>query len=104
VLGDDDTDGDIAEVGTLLKLRGEVPRLHLGFNSRRSVPYGGGCKFAPAEYVNVPEPLDSPSGAGRAGLIECQTVYGLEDIYDLIEIANVDGENERRAQAAAENG
>lgn len=38
---------------------------------------------------------------GRATLIELQTVYGLEDVYDLLEIARVEGYNERLAQEAA---
>ncbi|AXU19710.1 transcription elongation factor GreA [Novosphingobium sp. THN1] len=40
-------------------------------------------------------------GAGRASLIELQTVYGLEDVYDLMEVSIVGSENERRAHEAA---
>ena len=32
---------------------------------------------------------------GLATLHECQTVYGVEDLYDLIEIAAVDDHNRR---------
>lgn len=39
--------------------------------------------------------------AGRASLIELQTVYGLEDVYLLLEAVIVDNENQRRQQAAA---
>lgn len=41
-------------------------------------------------------------GSGRATLIELQTVYGLEDAYDLLEIAQIDGYNEYLAHTAAE--
>lgn len=40
--------------------------------------------------------------AKLARLVELQTVYGLEDLYLLLEAMIVDAENERRAQAAAE--
>jgi hypothetical protein len=33
-----------------------------------------------------------------------QTVYGLEDLYDLLEIVAIDVENDRRAHKAAEQG
>jgi hypothetical protein len=42
--------------------------------------------------------------AGRATLAELQTVYSVEDVYEMIEIVMVDAENERRASAAAEAG
>lgn len=36
-------------------------------------------------------------GAGLATLYELQTIYGAEDLQDLLEIAVVDGENKMRA-------
>lgn len=33
--------------------------------------------------------------AGKATLAELSSVYGLEDLYDLIEIINVDAHNQR---------
>lgn len=33
--------------------------------------------------------------SGKATLAELQTVYGLEDLYDLIEVVNVDAYNQR---------
>lgn len=41
-------------------------------------------------------------GAGHATLHELQTIYGLEDMYDLLEIAQVDAYNEGVARKAAE--
>lgn len=38
---------------------------------------------------------------GKATLAECQSLYGLEDIYDLLEVMIVSAENERRAHEAA---
>jgi len=45
------------------------------------------------EYANVPLIIASVVSVKMATLIECQTVYGVEDIYDLLEIASVDGHN-----------
>jgi hypothetical protein len=33
--------------------------------------------------------------SGKASLIELQTVYGLEDAYDLLEVISVDAHNRR---------
>ena len=41
--------------------------------------------------------------AKLATLHELQTVYGLEDVYDLLEIAQVDAYNERLAHKAAQD-
>lgn len=38
---------------------------------------------------------------GLATLAELDTVYGVEDLYDLAEIALVDGYNRRRAEEQA---
>jgi hypothetical protein len=35
-------------------------------------------------------------GAGKATLHELQTVYGVKDAYDLLEVIAIDSENERR--------
>lgn len=40
--------------------------------------------------------------AGKATLLELQTVYGLQDVYDLLEIIQIDAYNDRLAQRAAE--
>jgi len=39
--------------------------------------------------------ISTASGQALATLHECQTIYGLEDIYDLLEVALVDGHNRR---------
>lgn len=43
--------------------------------------------------------------AGKlATLRDLQTDYGLEDLYDLLEVLQVEAENDARAQAATEVG
>lgn len=54
-------------------------------------------------YPNVPQTVGSAIASGRATLIELQTVYGLEDLYDLLEIGRIEGYNERLAHEAAAN-
>lgn len=40
--------------------------------------------------------------SGLATLAELKSVYGLEDLYDLIEIINVDDHNQRAADKSRE--
>lgn len=46
------------------------------------------------EYRNVPRTIGTVLSHGAATLAELQTVYGLEDLYDLLEIILVDNHNE----------
>lgn len=41
--------------------------------------------------------------SGKATLHELQTVYGGEDLYNLLELVAVDSYNQQRAQAHANN-
>ena len=52
--------------------------------------------------MNVPQSIGGIISSGRATLLELQTVYGLEDAYDLMEIAQIDAHNESLARKAAE--
>ncbi len=62
VLGDDKTDGDIAEVGTLLKLRGEVLELHLGFSIAAVLSnMAAAVNLRRQSMSTSPELSDSPS-------------------------------------------
>jgi hypothetical protein len=58
------------------------------------------------EYVNIPPRIGMVISCGKATLTELQTVYGLEDLYNLIEIITIDAHNQRvlRKQAERKNG
>ena len=48
-----------------------------------------------AEYRNVPRTIGAVVSARLATLVELDTVLGLSDLYDLLEIMSVDGYNQR---------
>ncbi len=50
-------------------------------------------------YTNVPPVIGTLVSARVATLAELQTVYGLEDVYNMLEILKVDNHNERRYRA-----
>jgi hypothetical protein len=52
------------------------------------------------EYKNVPMTIGLALSAKMATLNELQTVYGLEDVYDMLEIASVDAHNQNLARKA----
>lgn len=43
--------------------------------------------------MNISREIGAVISAGKASLHECDTVYGLEDIYDILEIISVDAHN-----------
>lgn len=49
------------------------------------------------DVVNVPGIVAALCHAKMATLNELQTVYGVEDAYDMLEIVAVNSHNERRA-------
>lgn len=51
--------------------------------------------FAP--YANFPQSVGVVIGSRLATLHELETVYGLEDMYDLLEVVEIDAYNERLA-------
>ncbi len=57
-----------------------------------------------AEYANIPSVVASVISAGKATLHELQTIYGLEDLYDMLEIVIVDNYNNYEANRNPEVG
>lgn len=47
------------------------------------------------QYGNVPRVIGTLVSARIATLAELQTVYSIEDAYNLLEVVNVDHHNER---------
>lgn len=45
--------------------------------------------------MNVPPTIGMVVSSGKATLAELSSVYGLEDLYDLIEIISIDSHNQR---------
>jgi hypothetical protein len=71
------------------------------FYRRRPLDLGpGGAHYDSrlAEYANVPRTLGMIISRRLATLHELDTVYGIEDLWNLIEIALVDNHNESIAQ------
>lgn len=56
------------------------------------------------EYVNVPRTIGVVLSQKMATLHELQTVYSLEDVYDMIEIIMVDNHNQQILERANGNG
>lgn len=46
------------------------------------------------EYANVPRTIGAVMSHRMASLHELQTVYSLEDVYDMLEVLNVDAHNQ----------
>ncbi len=46
-------------------------------------------------YANVPRVIGTLVSSGKATLHELQTVYGVADAYDMLEVVTVDLHNER---------
>lgn len=51
------------------------------------------------QYVNMPPLIGALVSGGLATLWELQSVYGIMDAYDLLEVQTVDAHNELRARA-----
>lgn len=47
------------------------------------------------EYTNVPKPIGTVVSKDKATLRELETVYGSQDLYDMLEIIAVDAHNLR---------
>lgn len=47
------------------------------------------------EYVNVPATIGAALSHRVATLGEMQSIYSLADVYDMLEVINVDAHNER---------
>lgn len=48
-----------------------------------------------ASYANVAPNIGTVVASGKATLLELDTVYGVKDLYDLLEIIAVSGNNQR---------
>ncbi|WP_347558577.1 transcription elongation factor GreA [Robbsia sp. KACC 23696] len=53
-----------------------------------------------ADYVNVPRTIGTVISSGKATLAELETVLGMEDVYDLLEIIAIDAYNKQIASRA----
>jgi len=72
------------------------------FYSRRHLdilPSGGITGFL--NYPNLPQTIGSVVSAKLATLGELQTIYSLEDVYNLMEVLSTDSANEERARKIA---
>jgi len=70
------------------------------FFSRKRVDFGVSSDIdtkTPLVCENVPHVIAGVLSTKLATLHELQTVYGLEDAYDLLEVAMVDGHNLARS-------
>lgn len=47
------------------------------------------------ECANVPKSIAAIVASGKATLTELDTVYGIEDMWDLLEIITVESHNQR---------
>jgi hypothetical protein len=50
-------------------------------------------------YENVPRVIGTLISSGQATLHELQTVYGVRDAYDMLEVVSVDIHNRRKIDA-----
>ena len=55
-----------------------------------------------ADYQNVPRPLATVLSSKMATLADLGTILGTEDLYDLLEVINVDAHNRALAAKQAE--
>lgn len=68
---------------------------HRFFYTRRSLDLGPGDDgVGLVSSPNVPRTIAAAVSAKVTTLHELQTVYGLEDLYDLLEVAIVDAHNQ----------
>ncbi|EBI9530316.1 transcription elongation factor GreA [Salmonella enterica subsp. enterica] len=50
------------------------------------------------DYVNVPRTIATVISSGKASKVELDSVLGVQDLWDLLEIIQVDTHNERVMQ------
>ena len=50
--------------------------------------------------MNVPRLIGVVMSSGRASLSELSTIYGVEDVYDILEVLSVDAHNDSVMNAA----
>lgn len=47
------------------------------------------------EFQNVPKTIATVVSSGKATLHELDTVYGVEDLWDMLEIISIEAHNQR---------
>jgi hypothetical protein len=67
------------------------------FQTRHQIDFGigGGDNPKLLKYRNVPQSIGFVLSSKMATLVELQTVLGMEDVYDLIEVISIDNYNQR---------
>lgn len=69
------------------------------------VDYGNGPDSSNViSYPNVPETIGIVVSVGKASYEALDSVLGIEDLYDLLEIIKVDAHNRRELNKEAEKG
>jgi len=91
---------DIEEVETLTSLKTQIFNLHTEFfTSRRNIdlPNVGGGKSGGelSNYFNIPQTIGVVVSSKLVTLHELDTIYGVEDLYDLLEILIINAHNEQ---------
>jgi len=66
------------------------------FRTRRGIGVKIDTDDSLTSYVNVPPMIASAINSGFATLYELQTIYGLEDLFDLLEIAIINTANQQK--------
>lgn len=76
---------------------------HGFFAARRQLEISSPDLSAPGlvEYPNVPRTIGAAISLKMASLQQLDTVYGVRDLYDLLEIASVDAHNRRMIEKQA---
>jgi hypothetical protein len=62
-------------------------------NSAQVEQGSGSDSRAWARYRNIPQTIGRAISSEKATLLELQTVYGTEDLYDILEVVAVDSYN-----------
>jgi hypothetical protein len=50
------------------------------------------------DYANIPRTVGAAISSGKATLVECETVYSVEDVYLMLEVIAVDAHNRFMAE------
>ena len=68
------------------------------FKTRRVIDFGpNGDSHQYLQYKNIPQSIGAVVSSRMASLHDLQTIHGMEDVYDMIEVLNVDNHNQNIA-------
>jgi len=71
------------------------------FKTRRVIDFGpNGDSHQYLKYKNVPQSIGIVISSRMANLHDLQSIYGMEDVYDMLEVLNVDSHNQEVANKA----